>query len=148
MDGGDDDGSRGQHVHHRRKYVGYTTCLLLIFVVSFLLSPTCWLWRRDNDEVDGGDDDSPRGQRVHRRRMYVGYTTCRFFLLLSLCCIPHAGGTMTRRMLVTMTGREDNITEESLLAVLPVCCFLGGFNLFVVSHMLAMVEGQRRGGWW
>ncbi len=22
-----------------------------------LLSPTCWLWWRDNNEVDGGDDD-------------------------------------------------------------------------------------------
>ncbi len=47
-------------------------------------------------------------------------------------------------MVVATTGREDNIAEESTLAILPVCCFSGGFlNLFVVSHMLAMAEGQR-----
>ncbi len=47
---------------------------------------------------------------------------------------------MTRRMMATTTGREDNIAEESTLAILPVC---GGVsNLFVVSHMLAMAEGQ------
>ncbi len=77
VDGGDNDGTRGQHVHSRRKYVGYTTCLLFIIVI-FLLSPTCWLWRRDNDEEDGGDNDGTRGQ--HCRRKYVGYTTCLLFL--------------------------------------------------------------------
>ncbi len=81
-DGGDEDGTRRQHVHCRKKYVGYTTCLLFNFVVISLLSPTYLLWRRDNDEEDGGDDD----------------------------------------------GREDNIAEEGMLAILPVCCFvlLGG----------------------
>ncbi len=40
------------------------------------------------------------------------------------------------------TGREDNIAKESTLAILPVCCFIFVFNLFVVSHMLAMAEGR------
>ncbi len=40
------------------------------------------------------------------------------------------------------TGREDNIAEGSTLAILPVCCFGFFKNLFVVSHMLAMAEGQ------
>ncbi len=48
-------------------------CCLAFFKIS-LLSPTCWLWRRDNEEVDGGEDDGTRGQ--HCRRKYVGYTTC------------------------------------------------------------------------
>ncbi len=55
---------------------------------------------------------------------------------------------MTRRMVVETTGREDNTAEESTLAIVPVCCFVLFLNLFVVSHMLAMVEGQQRGGWW
>ncbi len=49
---------------------------------------------------------------------------------------------MTRWMVVETMGRADNIAEERTLAILPVCCFLGFvFNLFVVSHMLAMAEG-------
>ncbi len=104
VDGGDDDGTRRQHVHRRRKYVGYTTCLLLTFVVISLLSSTCWLWRRDNDEEDGGDEDGTRG--LHRQRKYVGYTTC-LLCILSFCCLPHAGyggGTTTMRMVVTTTA--------------------------------------------
>ncbi len=51
------------------------------------------------------------------------------FLLLSLCCLPHAGfgrGTTTRKMAATTTAREDNmyIAEESTLAILPVYCLL------------------------
>ncbi len=93
-DGGDDDGTRGQHVHHRRKYVGYTTCLLFIFVVISLLSPTCWLWR-------------------------------------------------TRKMVVTTTGREDNIyiAEESTLAIQPVCCL---FLLLSLCCLCAMCRMGRR----
>ncbi len=49
---------------------------------------------------------------------------------------------MMRRMVATTTGQEDNIAEESKLAILPVCWFFGFFNLFVVFHMLAMAEGQ------
>ncbi len=29
---------------------------------------------------------------------------------------------MTRRMVATTTGQEDNIGVESALAILPVCC--------------------------
>ncbi len=86
-DGGDDDGTRGQH--RRRKYVGYTTCLLFYFFIS-LLSPTCWLWWTDNGQEDGGDDDGTRGE--HRQRKYVGYTTCLLFLGQGqpcLCCVLH-----------------------------------------------------------
>ncbi len=60
-DGGDDDGTRGQHC--RRKYVGYSTCLLFWGGggLTSLLSPTCWLWWMDNDQEDCGDDDGTRG---------------------------------------------------------------------------------------
>ncbi len=34
-----------------------TLAIVLGFLKISLLSPTCWLWRRDNDEVDGGNDD-------------------------------------------------------------------------------------------
>ncbi len=43
---------------------------------------------------------------------------------------------------MTTMGREDKSAEESTLAILPVWVFLVFFNLFVVSHMLAMVDGQ------
>ncbi len=88
MDGGDDD-QRDERTTLPKKYVGSTTCLLfLVFKKISLLSPTCWLWRRDNDEVDGGSK-----------------------------------------------GREDNITEERMLAILPVCCccFFGCY-LFCLPH--------------
>ncbi len=35
------------------------------------------------------------------------------------------------------TGQEDNIAEERTLAILPVCCLMLFFCLFVVSLMLA-----------
>ncbi len=81
----DGDGTRGQHVHRRRKYVGYTTRLLFIFVVISLLSPTCWLWRRDSDEVDGGDDDQ-RGERTTSPKnvCWLYYLSVVFWWLLSL----------------------------------------------------------------
>ncbi len=90
-------GTRGQH--RRRKYVGYTTCLLFLGggLIS-LLSPTCWLRRKDYEEVDGGDDN----QRDER------------------------------------TTSPKNVCWLYYLSVV-----LGVFlNLFVVSHMLAMAEGQ------
>ncbi len=37
----------------------------------------------------------------------------------------------------TTTGRENNITEERMLAILPVCCFFF-VVISLVSHMLAM----------
>ncbi len=36
-------------------------------------------------------------------------------------------------MVATTTGREDNIAEESTLAILPVCCLFLLLYLFVVS---------------
>ncbi len=98
-DGGGDNGTRGQHF--RRKYVDYTT--FCCFGFFSLLSPTCWLWRRDNDEVDGGDDD----QRDER------------------------------------TTSPKNVCWLYYLSVVVV--FLVVISL--VSHMLAMLEGQQRGGW-
>ncbi len=42
-----------------------------------------------------------------------------------LFAVPHmlanGGGTTTMRMVATTTGREENITDESTLAMLPVC---------------------------
>ncbi len=152
----------------------------LLVCLFIFLSPTCRLWRRDNDEEDGGDDDGTRGQHVPRRRKYVGYTTCHMQAMAE-------GQRRPRRM---ATGREDNmyIAEESTLAILVVVVFVvipllsptcwlwqrdndGGWwwrqrdmttflkkvrwlnylsvvlvflkYLFVVSHMLAMVEGRR-----
>ncbi len=49
---------------------------------------------------------------------------------------------MTRRIVVATTGREVNIAEERTLAILSVCCCIGGVLISVVSHMLAMAEGQ------
>ncbi len=79
-------------------------CFLFVFFIS-LLSPTCWLWRRDKNEVDGGDDDQ-RDQR---------------------------------------TTSPKKVRWLYYLSVVVVFC---GCYLFVVSHMLAMAEGQQRGGWW
>ncbi len=45
--------------------------------------------------------------------------------------------TKTRGMVAMTTGRKDNIAEERMLAILPVCYFVFGCYLFVVSHMLA-----------
>ncbi len=44
---------------------------------------------------------------------------------------------MTRRMVVTTI--KGDITEERMLAILPVCCFLG-VVISLVSHMLVMAE--------
>ncbi len=60
------------------------------FLKISLLSPTCWLGRRNNDEVHGGDDDQrTRGQ--HHRRTYVGYTTCLLllFFLVVISLVSH-----------------------------------------------------------
>ncbi len=84
-----------------------------------------------------------KGTNITEERMLAILTVCCIFWLLSLCYLPHAGyggGTTTRWMVVATMGQEDNIAEESTLAILPVCCF-GVFNLFVISHMLAMAEG-------
>ncbi len=113
------------------------------------ISPTCRLWRRD-------DEDDGRRQRDERRtsprlwttaKRYVGYTIC-----LSVCssfCLPHAsygGGTTTRRMVATTTAREDNmyIAEESTLAIIPVCCFWVFVNLliFLLSPTCWGTRGQ------
>ncbi len=88
-DGGGDDGTSRQH--RRRTYVGYTTCVLFVFLLLLSLwSPTCCMAMEEGQQ-DGGDDDGTRGQ--HHRRKYVGYATCPLFfvVLLSLCCLLHAG---------------------------------------------------------
>ncbi len=71
-----------------------------------------------------------RGYEQQRKCTLV--TLCLFIFCLSHACLsfrlPHAGyggGTTTRRMVATTTGREDNIAEESTLAILPLlslCC--------------------------
>ncbi len=50
--------------------------------------------------------------------------------------------------MATTTGRVDNITEESTLAIPSVCWCGFFFNLFVVSQLRAMVAGKLRGDWW
>ncbi len=84
-DGGGNDGTRGRHVHCRRKYVGYTTCLLFIFVVISLLSLTCWLWRRDNDKEDGGDDDQRDERTISPKNVcWLYYLSVVFLVVISL----------------------------------------------------------------
>ncbi len=78
-------------------------CCFGFFNIS-LLSPTCWLWRRDSDEVDAGDDDQ-------------------------------------------LKGREDNITEERMLAILPVCC-LFFWLLSLWSPTCWLWQRDNDGGWW
>ncbi len=117
-----------------------------VFLKSLLLSPTCWLWQRDNDEEDGGDDDQ-RDERttLPKNVCWLYYLSVVFFLVV-ISGLPHADygrGIMTRRMVVTTTGREDNIKVRWLYYLSVVF-----FNLFAVSHMLAMAEGQPRDGWW
>ncbi len=72
--------------------------------------------------------------------------------------LPHTvygGGTTTRRMVATTMRRENiaaavnNNDKVRWLYCLPVClsfCFLHA--CLSVSQMQAMVEGQRREGWW
>ncbi len=95
------------------------------------ISPTCRVWQRDNNEEDGSDDDGTRGE--HRRRKYVGCNcTCLSAVSHMLAngyhfvvshILANGGETTTTRMVATTTGREDNIAEESTLAILPVCFF-------------------------
>ncbi len=54
-----------------------------------------------------------------------------------------------------MDGGYDDQRDERTTSPKNVCWLyylsvvMGFFkNLFVVSHMLAMAEGQQRGGWW
>ncbi len=55
--------------------------------------------------------------------------------------LANGGGTTRRRMVVVTTEREDNIAEESTLAILPVCFCLVVISLLSPTCWL-MVEGQ------
>ncbi len=107
-DGGDDHGTRGQHVRRRRKYVGYTTCLLLFHMQAMVEGQRRGRWRRDVRTTC----TSPKKVR------------CLYYLSVVVSHAGYGGGTTLRRMVATTTGREDNmyIAEECTLAILPVCC--------------------------
>ncbi len=131
-------GTRGQH--RRRTYVGYTTCLLLLFFGCYLFGLPYAGYGRG---IYGGDDDQ-RDERTtspkNVRWLYylsVVFCCCCYLFGVSHMLHGYGGGTTTRRMVATTMGREDNITEESMLAMLPVCCLLLFFCLFVVSRMPA-----------
>ncbi len=109
-DGGGDNGTRGQHC--RRKYVGYTipVCCFLFFLIISLLSPTCWLWRRDNDEVDGGDND----QRDERTTSPKNVCWLYYLSVVVVFCgylfgLPYAG---YGRGIMTEDGGGDNGTRR------------------------------------
>ncbi len=71
-----------------------STLLFWFFLKISLLSPTCWLWRRDNDEVDAGDDDQRHERTTSLKNVCWLYylSVVFFFWLLSLCCLPHVEG--------------------------------------------------------
>ncbi len=147
-DGGGDNETRGQHF--RRKYVGYTICLLFWgFFESLCCLPhvghgggtTTWCMVVTTNK-------GTRGQ--HRQRTYVGYTTCLlfFFLLLSLL---YPTCWLWQRDNDEEDGGGDDGTcgqHRQRMYVGYTNCVFFLKNLFVVSHMLAMAEGQRGGGWW
>ncbi len=93
-----------------------------------MLSPTCWLWRRDNEEEDGGDDDQRNERTTSLKNVcWLYYLSVVVFFCCYLFGLPHAGygrGIMTRRMVVATTGRTDNIAEERTF-YLSVVCFFG-----------------------
>ncbi len=68
---------------------------------------------------------------------------------LSVClsfCLPHAGyggGTKTRLIVATTTGRKDNIADVGYTTCLLL--FFGCY-LFVVSHMLRRDKDKEDGG--
>ncbi len=98
--------------------------------------------------MDGGDDDQRDERTTSPKNVCWLYYLSVVFFGCYLFGLPHAG---YGRGIMTENGGGDNgtnIAEESTLAILPVCCFGFLLNLFVVSHMLAMADGQRRGGWW
>ncbi len=107
----------------------------------YLLSPTCWLLLREDDEVYGGDNDQ-RDERTTllKNVCWLYYLSVIIFFGCYLFGLPHAGygrGIMTRKMVVATTGRADSIAEERTLAILPVCClFFCCCYLFGVSHIL------------
>ncbi len=118
-------------------------CCCCFFVVISLLSPTCWLWRRDNDKVDGGDDDQ-RDERTTSPK-----NVCWLYLLFFLGCyifvLPHAGygrGTTTRWMVVTMIKGTGGQHCRRTYVGYTTCLLFFLVVISLVSHMLAMAEGQ------
>ncbi len=121
-DGGDDDGTRGQHVHRRRKYVGYATCLLFILVVISLLSPTCWLWwtKRMVATTTG------RENNIAEESTLAMLPVCCLFLLLSLCCLSAMCRMGRRKFKFTYRKNEERKkygqkqTHERLQVSIPL----------------------------
>ncbi len=65
------------------------------------ISPTCRLWRRD-DEDDGREENIAAAMNNSEKVRWLSACPVSF-------CLPHAGyggGTTTRRMVATTTGRE------------------------------------------
>ncbi len=56
-------------------------CCFGFFKIS-LLSPTCWLWRRDNNEVDGGDDDQRDERTLPKNVCWLYYLSVGAFVIL------------------------------------------------------------------
>ncbi len=109
------------------------------------------IWRRDNDEVDCGDDDQRAERTTSLKNVcWLYYLSVVFFWLLSLwsptCWLwqrDNDEGWWWRQ-------RNEGTTLPKKVRWLYYLSVVLSFfkNLFVVSHMLAMAEGQRRGGWW
>ncbi len=57
----------------------------LLVCLFIFLSPTCWLWRRDNDEVDGGDDDQRDERTISPKNVcWLYYLSVVFLVVISL----------------------------------------------------------------
>ncbi len=87
-------GTRGQH--HRRTYVGYTTCLLLFSFGCYLFG---LLWQRDNH---GGWWWRQRDERttLPKKVRWLYYLSVVYFCYLFVVShmLANGGGTTTRRM--------------------------------------------------
>ncbi len=133
----DDDGTKGEHrrgYEQQRKGTLAIDTICLSVCLSFCLPHAGYgggtTARRMVATSTGREDNTEEVRWLYYPSVVV------VVLLLSLCCLPHAGRTTTRKMVVTTTAREDNmyITEESTLAILPVCCLFLLLSFCCLPH--------------
>ncbi len=129
----DDDGTRGEHRRGYERYVGYTICLSVFCLPHAGYGGGTTTRRMVATAMDNmyiaeestlailylcvvvphagysGGTTTTTGREdnmyiVEESTLAILPVCCCSFLLLSLCCLPHAGGTTTRRMVATTTG--------------------------------------------
>ncbi len=66
------------------KKVRWLHYLSVVFLkIISLLSPTCWLWRRDNEEEEGGDDDQRDERTTSPKNVcWLYYLSVVFFVVI------------------------------------------------------------------